>query len=82
LANKGLGIAFVRALSFLASPHSLRVQLHIKDPDYHRTIGLISFKRKYASITVEQFRQYKINYFHELSIKLKAINNYHYSKFW
>jgi DNA-binding transcriptional LysR family regulator len=72
LVRQGLGIAFVPALTSLRNSDTLSKRLRIIEPRCQRTIGLGWSKRRYLSSTAQQFRQFVIEYFSNISSQLKG----------
>ncbi len=74
LVRQGLGIAFVPALTSLRNSDALSKRLRIIEPRCQRTIGLGWSKRRYLSATAQQFRQFVIEYFSNISSQLNGIS--------
>jgi DNA-binding transcriptional LysR family regulator len=74
LVRQGLGIAFVPALTSLRNSDALSKRLRIIEPRCQRTIGLGWSKRRYLSSTAQQFRQFVIEYFSNISSQLNGIS--------
>jgi DNA-binding transcriptional LysR family regulator len=75
LVRQGLGITFVPALTLLwnSNSESLTKRLRILEPRCQRTIGLGWSKRRYLSSAAQQFRQFVIEYFANISSRLKEM---------
>jgi DNA-binding transcriptional LysR family regulator len=74
LVKQGLGITFVPALTLLWNSDSLSKRLRIIEPKCQRTIGLGWSKRRYLSPVAQQFRQFVIEYFSNISSQLKEMS--------
>ncbi|MED1201505.1 LysR family transcriptional regulator [Heyndrickxia acidicola] len=71
LVQKGLGVAFVPALTWFISPHQSVSLLRIKNPVFQRTIGIARSKRRHASYAADCFFQHVVSYFEKISFKLE-----------
>lgn len=69
LIKQGLGVAFVPKLTLLRNSNLSSNKLRIIEPRCQRTIGLGWSKRRYLSSTAEQFREFVIHYFSNMSLK-------------
>lgn len=74
LVRQGLGIAFVPALSLLWNSDSWSKRLRIIEPKCRRTIGIGWSKRRYLTLAAQQFRQFVIQYFSNISSQLEGMS--------
>ncbi|MFC7440471.1 LysR family transcriptional regulator [Laceyella putida] len=73
LVRQGLGITFVPALTLLWNSDPVSKRLRITEPKCQRTIGLGWSKRRYLSSVAQQFRQFVIKYFSNISSQLEEM---------
>jgi DNA-binding transcriptional LysR family regulator len=67
LVRKGLGVAFVPALSVPEVSNPSPVRLRITSPACQRTIGMAWSNRRYLSLAAQRFQQFIVDYFAKLS---------------
>jgi DNA-binding transcriptional LysR family regulator len=67
LVRKGLGVAFVPALSISDLSDPPAVRLRITSPTCQRTIGMAWSNRRYLSLAAQHFQQFIVDFFAKLS---------------
>ncbi|GGA40171.1 LysR family transcriptional regulator [Paenibacillus physcomitrellae] len=73
LVNKGLGVAFVPAMSVADIVLHSTSRLRISSPECRRTIGLVYSDRTYKSMAAQRFHVYCREYFKQLFIDLQKL---------
>ncbi|MCY9669781.1 LysR family transcriptional regulator [Paenibacillus alginolyticus] len=74
LVRKGLGVAFVPALSLPDTTVPSPVRLRITSPACHRTIGMAWSKSRYLSQAAGRFQQFIVDYFAKLNCITESIH--------